>query len=59
MAPAKMLGGSRVFKDDDLQARALDLCPAAPNKEKNNKKDETDEKKDGKKDEQEKGEKDK
>ena len=23
-----MLSGSRVFKDDDLQARALDLCPA-------------------------------
>ena len=37
-----MLAGSRVFKNDDLQARALDLCPAMPNREKKVKKDEKD-----------------
>ena len=28
-----MLAGSRVFKDDDLQARAIDLCPVMEKKE--------------------------
>ena len=32
-----MLAGSRVFKDDDLQARALDLCPAMGKREKKDK----------------------
>ena len=30
-----MLAEPRVFKGDDLQARALDLCPAMPKNEKN------------------------
>ena len=41
-----MLAGSRVFKDDDLQARALDFCPAMGKREKKDKKDEKNEKDD-------------
>ena len=40
-----MLAGSRVFKDDDLQARALQVCPAIPKTEKKDKKEEKEEKK--------------
>ena len=39
-AEEAMLAGSRVFKDDDLQARALELVPMMLKTEKKDKKDE-------------------
>ncbi|MDA8584013.1 hypothetical protein N9L68_07250 [bacterium] len=39
-----MLAGSRVFKGDDLQARAPDICPSMPSMENNENHDEKDDK---------------
>ena len=38
-----MLAGSRIFKDEALQARALEFCPTAAGAKKENKKDEKEE----------------